>query len=145
MLEKVWFELLDKSSSSKQSWWTAVGFAGEWAQCRFPDQNRQTKVLSLWDELGTQVIGAWPSFLKCWSPLWYHNNYLLCYKKKVKKHFSSGKKFLISIFSSISAYYPHLKNVSCLSMIKSSDFYICWSLCVCLFAFFEIKMKTLLV
>ena len=32
------------SSSSKHSWQAAVGFIGEWAQCRFPDQHRQTKV-----------------------------------------------------------------------------------------------------
>ena len=41
MSEKEQFELLDTS---------IVGFAGEWAQCRFLDQNRQTKVLCWWDD-----------------------------------------------------------------------------------------------
>ena len=50
MSEKEWFELLDTSSSSKHSWRAAVGFAGEGAQCRFPDQNRQTKVLCRVDD-----------------------------------------------------------------------------------------------
>ena len=29
---------------------STLGFAGEWAQCSFPDQNRRTKVLCGWDD-----------------------------------------------------------------------------------------------
>ena len=36
------FTSLPRSRSSKHTW-RAVGFTGEWAQCRFPDQNRQPK------------------------------------------------------------------------------------------------------
>ena len=67
-----------------------MGFTGEWAQRRFPDQNRQTKVLCWWYDnaglgvrLGTTVIWAWPSFL-VWSPPWYCNRYLLSYKQTNK-------------------------------------------------------------
>ena len=44
--QKNQIELLDTSSSSKHSWQAVVGFTGEQKQCRFQDQNRQTKVLS---------------------------------------------------------------------------------------------------
>ena len=71
VLEKEQFELLDTSSSSKHSFRSIVEFAGEWAQCMFPDQNCHTKVLCWWDDnagLGARNNGerAWPSFL-VWS------------------------------------------------------------------------------
>ena len=50
VLDKEQFDLLDTCSSSKHSWGAVVGFAGEWAQCRFPDQNRQTKIVCQWDD-----------------------------------------------------------------------------------------------
>ena len=59
-------------------------------------------------------------------------------KWRLIKLFTSGKWLNFNNFwsaSSISAYYPIWKNVSCRSKIKSSDFYICRSLCVCVFAF----------
>ena len=74
------------------SWIPTLGpscYKRQWPECRFPDQNRQAKVLCWWDDnpgLGVRYnsdrVRFWPIFL-VWSPLWYCNRYLLLQTKNL--------------------------------------------------------------
>ena len=61
-----------------------LGSSNGWAQCRFPDQNRQTKVLCWWDDNASLGVRN-NSDRGFWSLLWYCNRYLLCWNKQTNK------------------------------------------------------------